>query len=79
MPGEEIREALEGLALEVHGFGQELAYRTGLLRSTTRSRGLSLGDRACIALGSRLELPILTTDRAWEGLDVETEIRLVRS
>lgn len=79
MPEEEVREALEGLALEVHGFGQELAYETGLLRPTTKPRGLSLGDRACIALGSRLELPILTADRAWEGIDVEAEIRLVRS
>ena len=79
MPEEEIREALEGLALEVHSFGRELAYETGLLRPTTRSSGLSLGDRACLALGSQLELPVLTTDRAWEGLDVEAEVRLVRS
>jgi PIN domain nuclease of toxin-antitoxin system len=78
MPEEEIREALESLALEVHGFGRELAYETGLLRPTTKSRGLSLGDQACIALGSRLELPILTTDRTWEGLDMATEVRLVR-
>ncbi|CAN5725740.1 PIN domain-containing protein [soil metagenome] len=78
MPEEEIREALESLALEVHGFGRELAYETGLLRPMAKSRGLSLGDRACIALGSRLELPILTADRAWEGLDMATEVRLVR-
>ncbi len=79
MPEGEIREALEGLALEVHGFERELAYETGLLRPATRSRGLSLGDRACITLGSRLELPVLTTDRAWEGLDARVEVRLVRS
>ena len=78
MPEEEIREALEGLALEVHGFGRELAYDTGLLRPTTKSSGLSLGDRACLALGNQLELPVLTADRAWEGLSVEAEIRLVR-
>jgi PIN domain nuclease of toxin-antitoxin system len=78
MPEEEIREALESLALEVHGFGRELAYETGLLRPMAKSRGLSLGDRACIALGSRLELPILTTDRTWEGLDIATEVRLLR-
>ena len=79
MPEEEIREALEGLALEVHGFGRESAYATGLLQPTTRSKGLSLGDRACLALGNRLELPVLITDRAWEGLDVRAEVRLVRS
>lgn len=42
MPEEAIREALEGLALEVHTFERELAYETGLLRPTTKSRGLSL-------------------------------------
>ena len=78
MPEGDIREALEGLALEVHSFKRELAYETGLLRPATRSRGLSLGDRACITLGSRLELPVLTTDRAWEGLDARVEVRLVR-
>ena len=78
MPEGEIREALEGLALEVHGFERELVYETGLLRPATRSRGVSLGDRACITLGSRLELPVLTTDRAWEGLDQNVEVRLVR-
>ena len=78
MPEGDIREALEGLALEVHSFERELAYETGLLRPATRSRGLSLGDRACITLGSRLELPVLTTDRAWEGLDARVEVRLVR-
>ncbi len=79
MPGEAIRDALEGLALEAHNFGRELAFQTGLLRPLTRSRGLSLGDRACLALGQQLNLPVLTTDRAWEGLDLGLEVRLVRS
>lgn len=79
MPGEAIRDALEGLALEIHGFGRELAFQAGLLRPLTRSRGLSLGDRACLALGRQLNLPVLTTGRAWEGLDLGIEVRLVRS
>ncbi len=79
MPGEAIRGALEGLALETHNFGRELAFQAGLLRPLTRSRGLSLGDRACLALGQQLNLPVLTTDRAWEGLDLGVEVRLVRS
>ncbi len=79
MPGEAIHEALDGLALEVHAFERNLAYEAGLLRTATRSRGLSLGDRACLALGRRLNLPVLTTDRAWEGLEVGVEVRLARS
>ncbi len=79
MPGETIREVLEGLALEIHDFGRELAFQSALLRPVTRPRGLSLGDRACLALGQQLNLPVLTTDRAWEGLELGVEVRLVRS
>ena len=79
MPEEAIREALEGLALEVHDFGRELAFRTAMLRPSTKSRGLSLADRACLTLGQRLDLPVLTTDRIWEELELEVEVRLIRS
>lgn len=79
MPEETIREALEGLALEVHAFGRDLAYEAGSLRPVTKPRRLSLGDRACLALGKHLDLPVLTTDRAWEGLEVDVEVRLLRS
>lgn len=79
MPGEAIREALDGLALEIHDFDRELAFQAGFLHPLTRSRGLSLGDRACLALGQRLNLPVLTTDRIWGELDLGMEVRLVRS
>jgi ribonuclease VapC len=79
MPGEAIREALEGLALEIHDFSQELAFQAGLLHPLTRSKGLSLGDRACLALGQQLNVPVLTTDGVWEELDPGVEVRLVRS
>ncbi len=49
------------------------------LRPTTRHLGLSLADRACLALAQRLELPVLTTDRAWAQLQIGVEIRLARS
>lgn len=42
-------------------FDEELAYRAGELRPETRSRGLSFGDRACVAA--------LTMERAWGGLE----------
>jgi CheY-like chemotaxis protein len=71
MPEDTIREALEGLALEIHDFGQDLAFQARWLRPLTRSRGLSLGDRACLALGQRLDLPVLTTDKAWEDLQLD--------
>lgn len=48
------------------------------LRLRTRRLGLSLGDRACVALAQRLELPALTCDRAWAHLDVGVAVELVR-
>ena len=78
MPEAEIREALEPLGLEVASFDAELAYQAGLLRPQTKQFGLSLGDRACLALARSGTLPVLTADRAWEALRVGVEIRIIR-
>ncbi len=48
------------------------------LRPVTRSVGLSLGDRFCLALGRRLGLPVLTADRAWSALVVGVDVQVVR-
>ena len=78
MPEEVVRPLLEGLSLDVHAFDADLAYATAVLRNSTRQLGLSLGDRACLALGLRLAAPVLTTDRAWADLDLEIEVRTLR-
>ena len=48
------------------------------IRAATRTAGLSLGDRACLALARRLGLPALTADRGWRDLGLEVEVRLIR-
>jgi PIN domain nuclease of toxin-antitoxin system len=50
----------------------------GRLRPATRHLGLSLGDRACLALAITREMPVLTADRSWAGLDVGIEIEVIR-
>ena len=72
------REVLEALPIEVHDFSSELAFLAASLRRPTKPQGLSLGDRACLALGASLGLPVLTADRVWGELDVGVEISLVR-
>jgi PIN domain nuclease of toxin-antitoxin system len=73
-----LRQVLEGLGFEVVPFDETQAFIAGLLRSQTRSLGLSFGDRACLALARERNLPVLTTDRVWENLNLGIEIRVVR-
>lgn len=48
------------------------------LRLTTKAHGLSLADRACLALAERLGVPAVTADREWAKADVEAEVHLIR-
>jgi ribonuclease VapC len=59
-------------------FDMEQARITGELLPQTRSLGLSLGDRACLALGIALKAPIYTADRAWKGLRLGVSIHVIR-
>lgn len=73
-----IRAALEASAAKVVDHDAELAVDAAILRRATRHRGLSLGDRACLALARRLRVPVYTADRSWGDLDVGVDIRVVR-
>ena len=48
------------------------------LRPITRRQGLSLADRACLALAERLDVPALTADRKWLEADVAADVQLIR-
>jgi len=75
---EGLRHDLEALGLEILPFTAVLAEMTARLRSATRQAGLSLGDRACLALAALLGLPAVTADRVWPDLGLPIEIRVVR-
>ena len=59
-------------------FEVDHAKLAGDLVAKTRLLGLSLGDRACLALGLALKLPIYTADRSWKKLKVGARIRFIR-
>lgn len=71
-------ELLE-LPIEVSPATANHALDAAALLPLTRSLGLSLGDRFCIALGMAEKRPILTADRAWAGLHISgATIELIR-
>jgi ribonuclease VapC len=63
---------------EVFDFDKEQAKMAGWLRPQTRSLGLSLGDRACLALAIALKAPVYTADRAWKNLKLKIAIHVIR-
>ena len=67
-----------GVVDEVSPFTAEQAKTAGALVLLTRSAGLSLGDRACLALGLELKAPIYTADRAWKNLKLNLRINSIR-
>lgn len=73
-----IHDSLALLTFDTVPFDEVLAWRTGLLRPITRHLGLSLGDRACLALAMTLDVPVLTADRLWASLDLGIDVRLIR-
>ena len=75
---QDIADSLTAIGIECVAFDLELALASGELRATTRHRGLSLGDRACLALAAHLNAAVLTTDRSWRGLDIGIEIVQIR-
>lgn len=64
----EIRLMIDPLRIEHVVFDKELAYAAGLLLPATKTAGLSLGDRACLALARQRGVTALTADRAWQSL-----------
>jgi PIN domain nuclease of toxin-antitoxin system len=69
---------LEELGLSFISFDSQQARVAGSLWQQTKTLGLSLGDRACLALAIHLDLPVLTADKIWQQLDIGISIQLIR-
>lgn len=74
----DLRADLEAIGIQIVPFIVEDAEQAAELWSLTRQHGLSLGDRACLALARRLGLPALTADRAWLDVDSGVEVQAIR-
>lgn len=75
---DEVREALGGLHLDVRPLSTAQAFIIGDLRPATKALGLSLGDRACLALAIDLQAEMFTTDGPLASAEVGATITNVR-
>lgn len=67
-----------GMALSIEGMTEADCVEVARLRPLTARQGLSLADRVCLVLAARLDVPALTTDRAWADADVKADVQLIR-
>ena len=75
----EIYESLRLFSAHtIFDFDREHAVIAAQLRNQTRKFGLSLGDRACLALAIHQKARVLTADRAWADLKLGVEIEVIR-
>ena len=73
-----LTQELEALGLSLVPFTTAQAERAGHLALTTKQYGLSLGDRACIALAADAGARVYTADRAWLDVGLDIAIEAVR-
>ena len=78
VPPKKINEALAAFPIEVVPFDREQGLIAGCLYPACRSLGLSLGDRACLALAKSKSLPVLTADKAWLELEIDISVSSIR-
>lgn len=69
---------LRASPIEFVPFDADAAAGAAALVPQTRPLGLSLGDRACLALALARGVPALTADRTWSRLDLPVEVRVIR-
>jgi ribonuclease VapC len=71
------RGLLDG-AIAIEPFTTADAVEAARLRPLTRDAGLSLADRACLAVARRLSRAALTADQAWSGLALDVDVHTIR-
>jgi len=78
MPEKQIVETVADLRFQIVVFDTAQAIRAGRMRTATRTKGLSLGGRACLALAIGEGATAVTTDGARSGLDLPVPVLLIR-
>jgi len=75
---ETVRSLLEGISLTMTPFSVEQAENAARLWGNSKAFGLSLADRACLALAVQQKPPVVTAGRVWRKLQLDSNVRLLR-
>jgi len=73
-----VAEKLLAAPIEVVAFSTQQAALAAALVRETQAEGLSLGDRACLALARERGVRVVTADKSWRRLKLPIEIETIR-
>jgi PIN domain nuclease of toxin-antitoxin system len=73
-----LGEEVDALGVRVMAFDRDAAEETARLWPLTTDAGLSLAERACLALAAALGATAVTTDRAWAHINVGVSVQVIR-
>ncbi len=77
LPAHELQRAVTQFGVDVIDFNQEQALACAALRPATKSAGLSLGDRACLALAKLMGGVAVTADQAWQDVRISAGVKVL--
>jgi ribonuclease VapC len=75
---QQLAALFTGLGVTILPFAMTTAELAADLYPQTKHLGLSLGDRACLALGLETGREILTTDKNWTSLPLDVRVHPIR-
>lgn len=78
VPQEAARQKILQLRCEISPLDEEQARIASEMVTKTRPHGLSLGDRACLALAIQRGATVYTADQAWEGIPLKLDLKMIR-
>lgn len=76
---DKIGQNLRTLGVHIEPLNEQQAIAAAMLRKVTRAKGLSLGDRVCLALAIEKQAIVLTADAAWTTLELPVKVINVRA
>jgi PIN domain nuclease of toxin-antitoxin system len=75
---EEVSNIIHSLIEKIMSFDTKLALTSADIISQTKSLGLSLGDRACLALAISTGYTVYSSDKIWSQLELDCKIVVIR-
>ena len=78
LPAHQLSRACAQFGMDVIDFNQEQALACASLRQSTKSAGLSLGDRACLALAQLMQGTAVTADHAWDDVKGAVGVKILQ-